>query len=136
VYFGKLLLLTLNLKFLHNNDIFWVWTQLTKWRSSTLVSTPSERILILNILLQFELWVYFQCLLNSIYRIIWKFNLHHDVHHRHIHTSLNFLFFEIIFYLIWFFITFSSKIIKRKKFSQKILKICKIKRTCNFIYEK
>jgi len=40
VYFGKLLLFLINLKFLHKNDIFWLWAQLIKWSSSTLVSTP------------------------------------------------------------------------------------------------
>jgi len=43
-----------------------------------------------NILLQFELGMYFQCLLNSIYRMTRKFNLHHDVHHYNIYSWLNF----------------------------------------------
>jgi len=93
VYFGKLLLLALNLKFLHKNCIFWVWAPLTKWSSSTLISTPIwilKKFLMLNILLQFELRVYFQCLLNSIYRMTRKFNLYHDVHHHDIQIWLNF----------------------------------------------
>jgi len=42
--------------------------------------------IILNILLWFELWMHFQCLLHSNYRMTWKFSLHHDVCHCNIHT--------------------------------------------------
>jgi len=126
VYFGKLFLLTLNLKFLLKNYIFWVWVQLTKWRSSTLVSTTLrifKKFLILNIiLLQFELRVYFQCLLNSIYIMTWKFNLHHDVHHRNIHTWLNFPIFYSDFLFDMIFLHFSSKILKKNNFPQINLK--------------
>jgi len=59
--------------------------------------------------MQFELWMYFQCLLNPIYKMTWKFNLHHNIHmvkfntwkyHYNIYTLINFRIFEIIFNLI------------------------------------
>jgi len=126
VYFGKLLLLTLNLKFLHKNHIFWVWDQLTKWRSFSLVSSPIwilKNFIILNILLQFELWMYFQCLFNSNYRMTWKFNLHHSVHHCNIYI---WLIFSIWYDFLHFFFKNS-----KKHFYKKILKICEVKKTWN-----
>jgi len=85
VYFGKLLLFALNLKFLHKNDTFWIWTQLTKWSSSTLVSTPiwilEKKTLKFNFLWPFEFWMHFQCLSNSKYRMTRKFWLYYDVFH-------------------------------------------------------
>jgi len=64
-----------------------------KMKSSTLVSTPIgilKKILILNILLQLEFWVHFQCLLYSNYRMTWKLSLHHDVCLYNVHTWWNF----------------------------------------------
>jgi len=97
MYFGNLLLCALNLKFLHKNDILWIWVQLTKWSSSSLVSTPIwilKKFQILNILLQFELWMYFQCLLNSNYRMIHKWSLHYDIFHWNTYTWWNFQIFS------------------------------------------
>jgi len=65
-----------------------------------------RKFLILNILLQFELWMYFQWLLNSIYRMTQKFNLHHDVHHYNIHTWLNFCIFWNNFWFDMIFLHF------------------------------
>jgi len=126
LYFRKLLLLALNLKFLHKNDIFWVWIQLMKWRSSILISTLSrilKKFVILNILLQFELWLSFQCLLHSNYRMTQKLSLHHDVCHCNVHSWWNFqifwdnFLFDVIF--LHFFFTFSSKILIKINFLQK-----------------
>jgi len=124
MYFGKLLLLVLNLKFLHKNDIFWVWVQLLKWRSSILVSTPIgilKKFIILNILLQFELWMYFQCLLHSNYRMTRKLNLYHDFCHCNVHSWWKFQIFWDIFLFDVIFLHFFSKNSHNNQFSsQKI----------------
>jgi hypothetical protein len=91
--FQCILLLSLNLKFLLENDIFWVWAQLTKQRSPTLVSTPIGilgKFAILNILLEFELWMYFWCLLYSNYRRKRDLSSHHDACHYNVHPRWNF----------------------------------------------
>jgi len=121
VYFEKLFLLALNLKFLHKNDIFWVWTQLSKQISSTLVSIPIpilKKFLIFNILLKFEIWMYFQCLLNFIYRMTQKFNLHHNVHHYNIHTWFNFRIFWNNFRFDMIFLHFIFENSRKKKFTK------------------
>jgi len=121
VYFGKLLLCAINLKFPHKNDIFWIWAQLTKWRSSTLVSTP------IWIMKNFKYWIFY-CNLNfgCIFNVYWILII--EWHENWVYTMIFFIkihtqgeifrFFQIIFYLIWFFFTFSSKILKNINFLQ------------------
>jgi len=77
------------------------------------------KILILNILLQFELWMYFQCLLNSNYRMKWKLILHHDFCHYNVHTWWNFQIFWNNFLFDVIFLHFFFKNSQKNQFSTK-----------------
>lgn len=122
VYYGKLLLLALNLKFLPKNDVFWVWAQLTKWRSPILVPTPVGILnffLILNILLLSELWMYLWCLLHSNYRRKRDLSFLHDVCHYNVHPCWNFQIFWNNFLFDMIFLHFFFKMYHKKQFSSK-----------------
>jgi len=114
VYLGKLLLLALYLKFLHKNDIFLLWAQQTKWRSSTLVSTPIwifEKFLKLN----FYCDLNFACIFNVYWILIieWHINWIYTMMFViviYTHGGI-FRFFGIIFHLMWFFLTLYLKIL-------------------------
>jgi len=140
VFFGKLLLLALNLKFLHKNDLFWIWGQLTKWSSSTIISTPIrifEKILKFKFLLPFEFWMHFQCLSNSNYRMKRNFRLYYDVCHCNIHIWWTFQIFWNNFPFDVIFLHFFFKNSQKNQFPTKEnLKILWQKKTCNFIFDK
>jgi len=83
-----------------------------KWKSSSLVFISIwilGKLLKLNILLQFELWVYFKYLLNSMYRMTWNFCLHCDTLHYNIHLRWNFQIFKNNFLHDMIFLHFFSK---------------------------
>jgi len=113
-------------------------TNKTKFIYSSFYSNLNfEKFLILNILLQFELWMYFQCLLNSIYRMTQKFNVYHDAHHYNVHAWLNFCIFWNKFRFDMIFLHFIFKNSQKEQFStKKSKKNCGVKRTCNFISKK
>ena len=126
MYFWKLLLLAQNLKSLPKNNVFWVWAELTKWRSPILVSAPIWilfKFVILNILLWFECQMYFWCLLYSNYRRTRDLSLHHDVCHYNVHPWWNFQIFWNNFLFDMIFLHFFFKNSHKNQFSSKKSKI-------------
>jgi len=83
-YFWKMLLLALFLKFLQENVFALNLSPTIQTKVGITASTPIgilKEFVILNILLPFELWMYFQFLLHSNYRMIRDLSSHHDVCH-------------------------------------------------------
>jgi len=89
-----------------------------------------------NFLLQFELWIYFQCLLNSKHRMTQKLSLSYDAYHCNIHTWLKFENFQSYFLFDVIFFHYLFKNSHENQFCTKISKILQSKEDMWFHLQK